>query len=279
MYNLLRFFVRYYLFILFISLEVFSFYLIYRTKKYNEAAYVNVANAASGKLYKTYASGRGYFYLRRVNDSLVAENAHLRERLPESRFSAHQDSLKVEDTVSKSIQHFVYLGARVIRNSVNQPSNLIYLDKGKLQGVTRQMGVINANGIVGQVISVTDNYSAAMSVLSKDFKVSAKLKKNEYFGNMHWDGINSVTASLEEIPKHVPVKVGDTVVTSGFSELFPRNVMVGIVRKVKASPDKNFLDISVSLSTDFGNLSYVYVVKNLKRNELLTLDSVLNKND
>ena len=267
------------MFILFISLEIFSFYLVYRNKKYNQAAYVNVANAASGKLYKTYDRGRDYLYLSRINDSLMDENARLRERLPDSRYYTHLDSKNLDDTVGKSIQHFVYVAARVIRNSVNQPSNLIYLDKGRLQGITRQMGVINANGIVGQVISVTDNYSAAMSVLSKDFKVSAKLKKNEYFGNMHWDGINSVTATLEEIPKHVQVQVGDTVVTSGFSELFPRNVMIGIVRKVKAAPDKNFLDISVSLSTDFGNLSYVYVVENLKRNELVTLDSVLIKND
>jgi rod shape-determining protein MreC len=267
------------LFILFISLEIFSFYLIYRNKKYNQAAYVNVANTASGKLYKTYESGRDYLYLRRINDSLVVENARLRERLPESRYNTKLDSLRLEDTVGKIIQHFVYVAARVIRNSVNQPSNLIYLDKGRLQGITRQMGVINANGIVGQVISITDNYSAAMSVLSKDFKVSAKLKKNEYFGNLHWDGMNSVTATLEEIPKHVSVQVGDTIVTSGFSELFPKNIMIGIVRKVKAAPDKNFLDITVTLSTDFGNLSYVYIIKNLKRNEVYKLDSLTNKND
>jgi rod shape-determining protein MreC len=278
-YNLLRFFVRYYLFILFISLEVFSFFLIYRNKKYNEAAYVNVANTVSGKLYKTYESGRDYLYLRRINDSLVAENAQLRELLPESRFNTRLDSLRLEDTVGKSARHFVFIAARVIRNSVNQPSNLIYLDKGRLQGITKQMGVINANGIAGQVISVTDNYSAAMSVLHKDFKVSAKLKKSEYFGNLRWDGLNSLNATLEEVPKHVRVQAGDTVVTSGYSELFPRNIMIGIVRSVKAAPDKNFLDISVALSTDFGNLSYVYIVKNLKRNELNKLDSLMNKND
>ena len=141
------------------------------------------------------------------------------------------------------------------------------------------MGVFNANGIVGQVTYVTDNYAAVMSVLSKDFKVSAKLKKSEYFGNMHWDGINSTTATLEEIPKHVPIKVGDTIVTSGFSELFPRNIMIGTVKKFWTEPDKNFLNVTVSLSTDFGNLSYVYVVKNFGRGELQTLDSLTHKND
>jgi rod shape-determining protein MreC len=209
----------------------------------------------------------------------VAENASLRAKLIDSKFDNHVDSATMADTSGRYTQHFTYITARVIRNSVNQASNLIYLDKGRLHGINKQMGVFNSNGIVGQVINVTDNYAAVMSVLSKDFKVSAKLKKNEYFGNMHWDGINSTTATMEEIPKHVPVKVGDTVVTSGFSELFPRNIMIGTVRKVKAQPDKNFLDISVDLSTDFGNLSYVYVVKNLKRSELQSLDSLVNKND
>lgn len=279
MYNLFRFFLRYHLFILFISLEALCFFIIYKSKPYNHAAYINVANAMSGRVYKTYADSRDYLYLRRINDSLMAENALLRARLPESLMKTKPDTMVITDTSGKYAQHFVFVSARVIRNSVNQASNLIYLDKGRLQGVNKQMGVINSSGIVGQIISVTDNYAVAMSELSKDFKVSAKLKKNEYFGNMHWDGINSTTATMEEVPKHVPVQVGDTVVTSGFSELYPRNIMIGTIRKVKAEPDKNFLDISVNLSTDFGNLSYVYVVKNLKRNEILTLDSLTNKND
>ena len=279
MYNLLRFFLRYHLFILFISLEFFCFYLTYRSQKYNEAAYSNFASGISGRMYESYAGATDYLYLRKMSDSLVNENAALRQKLVESKFDNQVDSAKIIDTTGRYVQHFTYITARVIRNSVNQASNLIYLNRGKLQGLTRQMGVFNANGIVGQVISVTDNYAAVMSVLSKDFKVSAKLKKSEYFGNMHWDGINSTTATLEEIPKHVPVKIGDTIVTSGFSELFPRNIMIGTVKKVKMEPDKNFLDITVNLSTDFGNLSYVYVVRNMRRNELQLLDSLVKRND
>ena len=277
MYNLFRFFLRYHLFILFLSLEVFCFYLVYRTKKYNQAAYSNFADGISGRVYESYTGVTDYLYLRRMSDSLVNENAALRQRLAESKFDNKVDSAKVIDTTGRYVQHFTYLTARVIYNSVNQASNLIYLNRGKNQGVSRQMGVFNSNGIVGQVISVTDNYAAVMSVLSKDFKVSAKLKKSEFFGNMHWDGINSTTATLEEIPKHVQVKIGDTIVTSGFSELFPRDIMIGTVKKVKAEPDKNFLVLTVNLSTDFGNLSYVYVVKNIRRDELQTLDSLAHK--
>lgn len=274
MYNLFQFFLRYYLFLLFVSLEIFCFYLIFQNKHYNEVAYMNVANSVSGKVYSTYTGVSDYLYLRRFSDSLVDENAKLRAQLLDSKYISKIDSGILRDSTLKNVQQYSYISARVIHNSVNEAANLIYLDRGRLQGVGKQMGVINANGIVGQVVAVTDNYSAVMSVLSKEFKVSAKFKKNEFFGNLHWDGVNSTTASMEDIPKHVPVKVGDTLVTSGFSQLFPRNIMVGRVKTVKMEPDKNFLEITVDLSTNFGSLSYVYVVNNLKKQEILLLDSL-----
>ncbi len=273
MVNLLRFFLRYYLLFLFVALQGFCFFLIYSKNKYNQAAYINVANGVSGRFYSTVSGVSEYLHLRGVNDSLAMENAHLREQLLDSRFDNKTDSLFVRDSATRFVQVYSYIPARVIRNSVNQATNIIYLEKGKLQGINKQMGVIAPNGIVGQVINVTDNYAAVMSVLSKDFKVSAKFKKNDFFGNLHWDGINSTSATLEEIPKHVPAKVGDTIVTSGFSQLFPRNIMIGVVEKVNAAPEKTFLDITVHLSTGFGNLSYVYVVNNLRREELHLLDT------
>lgn len=235
---------------------------------------MNVANSMSGKVYSTYTGASDYLYLRRFSDSLVDENAKLRAQLLDSKYISKIDSGILRDSTLKNVQQYSFISARVIHNSVNEAANLIYLDRGRLQGVGKQMGVINANGIVGQVVAVTDNYSAVMSVLSKEFKVSAKFKKNEFFGNLHWDGVNSTTASMEDIPKHVPVKVGDTLVTSGFSQLFPRNIMVGRVKTVKMEPDKNFLEITVDLSTNFGSLSYVYVVNNLKKQEILLLDSL-----
>lgn len=274
MYNLFQFFVRYHLLLLFLSLQGFCFYLIYQTKHYNQVAYLNTANKVSGRVYSAYTGVSDYLYLRRFSDSLVQENAALRAQLSDSKYITKVDSGAVLDSSAKDIQHYNYITARVIRNSVNEAANLIYLDRGKLQGIQKQMGVINPAGIVGQVVAVTDNYSAVMSVLSKDFKVSAKFKKNNFFGNLHWDGINSTTATLEDIPKHVPVKVGDTLVTSGFSQLFPRNIMIGRVKSVKMEPEKNFLEISVSLATNFGSLNYVYVVNNMRKEEIQVLDSL-----
>lgn len=274
MINLFRFLVRYHLFFLFVLLEIFAFYLIYQNNNYQQAAFVNVANRLNGRFYATYKGVTDYFYLRSYNDSLVAENASLRAQLLYSKYNDKADSVIVRDTSDKYIQNYTYIPAQVIRNSVNNASNLIYLDKGTRHGIAKYMGVISKNGIVGQVISVTDNYSAVKSVLSKDFKVSARFKKNKYFGNLHWTGGNTTTAVMEEIPKHVPVEVGDTVMTSGFSEFLPRDIMVGTIKTRKADPEKNFYEITVNLSTDFQSLSYVYVVNNLRKDELQKLDTL-----
>lgn len=274
MYNLFRFVVRYHLLLLFISLELVCFYLIYKNNRYNEAAYSNAGNYISGRVYETSENITSYFFLRSINDSLVKENAGLRAQLLESQYDNRADTGMLSDSSAKRfVQSYSYLSARVIRNSIVQPTNIIYIDKGRLHGIDKQMGVISPTGIVGQVVNVTDHYSAVMSVLSKDFKVSVRFKKNNYFGYLHWDGIVPDRALLEDVPKHAPVKKGDTVVTSGYSQLFPRNVMAGVVESVDSEPEKGFLDVTVRLTSDFGNLSYVYVVKNMRKDELMILDT------
>ncbi len=240
--------------------------------------YLNTANQISGKVYSLYTNAGNYLYLRRFSDSLVEENAKLRAQLYESKYDNRIDSGILTDSSAKTVQQYNYITARVIKNSVNKATNLIYLDRGKLQGVNREMGVISPTGIVGKIVSVTDNYSVAVSVLSRDY-VSAKFRKNEFFGNVKWNGTNTSTASFENIPKHVPVSVGDTVVTSGFSQMYPRNIMIGTVKEVGAQPDKNFLDITIHLSTSFGSLNYVYIVNNLRKSEIQALDSLAAKHD
>ena len=280
MYNLFRFLVRYYLFFFFLLLESFCFYLIYQNSKYHQAAFVNMANGANGKAYQTVSGITDYFYLRQMADSLVAENASLRARLKESTNDRSVTLQTQTDTIGKKLEQvYTYIPAKVIHNSVNLSANYIYINRGKNQGITTQMGVISPGGVVGQVVNVTDDYAAVMSLLNKNFKVSAKLRNSNYFGTLSWEGKNTTLAKLKEIPKHVKINVGDTIVTSGYSELFPENVIVGVVKRFKAEPEENFLDIDVTLSTNMNNLSYVYVVNNLKRKEFIVLDSVVKKNN
>jgi len=280
MSNLLRFLVRYYLFFFFLVLEGVCFYLIAQNSKYHQAAFVNMANSANGKVYQTYSGVTDYLYLRRFSDSLVAENAFLRSQLKESVNDRTANPQKQTDTINGKLEQvFTYIPAKVIHNTVSLSANYIFINRGKNQGITAQMGVISPGGVVGQVVNVTDDYSAVMSLLNKNFKVSAKLKNSNYFGTLSWEGKNTTLAKLREIPKHVKIAIGDTIVTSGYSELFPENVIVGKVIRFHAEPEENFLDIDVALSTNMNNLSYVYVVNNLKRKEFMVLDSVVKKNN
>jgi rod shape-determining protein MreC len=237
-----------------------------------------MANGANGRVYQTIAAGTDYLYLRRMADSLVVENAMLRARLKESVNDRSVSTQKQTDTIGNKLEQvYTYIPAKVIHNSVNLSANYIFINRGKNQGITPQMGVISPGGVVGQVVTVTDDYAAVMSLLNKNFKVSAKLRNSNYFGTLSWEGKNTTLAKLREIPKHVKINIGDTIVTSGYSELFPENVIVGRVKHFNAEPEENFLDIDVTLSTNMNNISYVYVVNNLKRKEFLVLDSVVRK--
>jgi len=274
MYYLVRFLIRFWLLIFFLLLEAFCFYLIDENNRFHQVLIAKKANEINGVAYANYAAAAGYLTLGKVNDSLARENAYLRSKSMESFAYLKKEESTTNDTLGKKLQIFTYMAAKVIRNSVNQSSNYIYLDKGSSLGIKSQMGVIAANGIVGQVVKVTENYSAVMSILNRNFRVSAKLKKSNFFGQLFWNGTDIHEVRLEEIPKHVQVKVGDTVVTSGYSVLFPENIMIGRVKKVSAQPEKNFLEIDVALSADMNNLTHVYVVDHLQRKELELLDSV-----
>lgn len=277
MYNLVRFIVRYALLIFFIFLESFCAFLIYNNSRFHKAAFINRSNAIAGKAFDSYSSITQYLTLGKVNDSLAAENAYLKAKNIESLSIIQNQYTTVHDTLGRTLQVYTYNPAKVIKNSINQSANYIYINKGSFNNIKPQMGVIVDRGIVGQVVDVTENYAAVMSVLNKNFRASAKLKNSDFFGQLFWEGNSVNTLKLEEIPKHVPVKIGDTVLTSGYSILFPEGVMVGRVTKINAEPEKNFLEIDVKLSADMTNLSYVYVVDHLYKSELQKLDTTTQK--
>jgi rod shape-determining protein MreC len=276
MYNLVQFLLRYRMLFFFLLLQVFCFYLIFQNSHFHRALFINKANNINGRFFATYADISGYLTLGKVNDSLVFENAKLRNLIANYNETVKSDSL-VADTLEETITLYSYKYAKVVKNSINQSSNFLFLDRGKLDSVQSQMGVISSNGIVGQVVSTTDHYAVVMSILNKGFRTSAKLKNTNYFGQLSWDGSNYRKMKLEEIPKHVLVKKGDTIVTSGFSSLFPEGVLVGTANFAKAEADQNFQEIEVLLAVDMAKLKYVYLIDHLYKNEFRQLDTFSQK--
>lgn len=218
-----------------------------------------------------------YVNLKTTNSILAHENAQLRSLLPE----AYYESGEVRNIVNDTIKHhqYVFITAKVINNSINRRNNYLTLNKGSLQGIKPEMGVITTEGIVGIVKNVSKHYCTVMSLLHKDMRVSAKFKNNNYFGSLSWQGSDPGMAELKDIAKHVTFNTGDTVVTTSYSTVFPENIMVGTVQGHDANTGNNFYTIHIRLSVDFSNLAYVYVVNNILKSEQQEVELESVKND
>jgi len=269
MRSLLNFLLRYRTLILFLILEAVALVMISSSHNYHQTVLYGAARNISGFLSRGLEKSTSYFRLRQVNEKLASENLMLRRRL-EGLASVPQETFgEIRDTISGI--NYSYLNARVINNSVNKQKNFITLDKGTKDGVTNGMGVASSSGVVGVVVGVSRNYAVVMSLLNTDFKLSASIERNDYFGSLAWDGINYRYARLSEIPHHVAVTEGDTIVTSGYSAIFPAGIMVGaLTGGQKRGGD--FVSLGVLLSVDFKKLTNVYLIGNLTREERNNLE-------
>jgi rod shape-determining protein MreC len=274
MRSLIRYLIKNHAFVLFVLLEILALMMVFSFNSFQKATYLNSANRFTGKIYDTYHSVTGYFGLTKVNNELAEENARLRgllENRPE--VSLVPDSLTFEQMQNDSVYRFI--PAQIINNSVNRPFNYLTLNKGSRYGIKPDMGIISARGIVGVVGQVSESYAMGLSVLNQRWSISAKLKKNGYYGSLLWDGMDYQTAGLAEIPLHVDIAVGDTVVTSGYSSIFPEGILVGTINSFSKPEGENYYRIDVKLSVDFKSVSFVEVVENKTRTELDELDRMM----
>lgn len=265
MRQILAFIWRHNFFFLFLVLEVLSIILLVNKSYYQRSVITNMTDGFTGSINKSYSSVTGYFHLKKENDRLSRENAMLWEKLKQGQLTTDTISTQLVDTLNR--QTYRYTVAKVISNSTNDRNNYIMLNKGKKHGITPDMAVINPQGIVGTVVSVSDNFSWVMSVLNKHSKVSARINRLNQMGTVVWHGNNPRYGSLTDIPVHVKVQKGDSIYTSGFSYIFPEGVMVGKVEKIGVREGEHFYDIDFVWSADFNSLTYVYIVKNLFREE------------
>jgi rod shape-determining protein MreC len=217
---------------------------------------------------------KDYFSLYNENQKLSEENARLYNRLKSSYSLVVADTSFAGDSLPR--RKFTYLTARVINNTVNKQYNYITLDRGSSGGIGPEMAVISSDGIVGIVKTVTPNHAAVISVLNRDFIISAKIKKNGYFGPLSWNGNTTENATLVDIPHHVQVNEGDTIVTSGFGGVFPEGFMIGTIDHFRLKGG-NYYEITVKLSNDFRKLNYVQVIRNFARQEIDSIEYSVNQ--
>lgn len=270
MRNIFNFIWKYQFTFIFVILELLAFILLAQTNKFHNANVYTKANAISGGFYNSYANASEYLKLREQNEALNKENAELRQAALSSFLKLKSPHVYVKDTLY--FQQYKYLTAKVINSTTHKRNNYIILNQGAEQGITPEMGVITNDGIVGIVKDVSEHYCSVITLLHKASKISAKLKKNNYFGILSWNGGDPTVAYLADIPNHVELQIGDTIVTRGSSTIFPEGLAIGTIESFEKQQDNNFYDVQVKLATDFSNVNYVHIVKNLLKKEQLELE-------
>jgi rod shape-determining protein MreC len=263
--NILAFLARHHRFFVFVLLEAICFSLVVSYNKDQSSAFFRTAYDLSGKMDQTFTNVSSYFHLQHVNDSLKAENARLRSKLNTAVYFDTSKAKYINDTTFH--QRYTFIPCNVINNSVSSRNNYLTLDAGTYKSIGKHLGVVSTSGIAGVTREVSTHFTSVLSVLHKDFTVSAEIAEMKEIGTIIWDGSSPEFVILKDIPLHIRIKQGMHIVTSPYSNLFPQGTPIGIIDHFEIKPADAFYTIFVKLSSDMRNLRSVYVVSNLVKNE------------
>ncbi|MFS4417530.1 rod shape-determining protein MreC [Maribacter sp. 2307ULW6-5] len=265
MQQIINFLIRNKTFLLYFLLLVISLALTVQTHSYHQSKFLNSANAISGALFEATDNFSSYFGLREENERLAAENLKLRTRL--FNLSKSLPPIGVDSTL---LQYGLVRG-RVINNNYAAARNYITINKGEKDSLRQDMGVITDLGILGIVENTSANYATVQSILNEKSNINAKIKNSNHFGSLVWNTQDYRTAQLVDIPRLVPLTIGDTIVTGAMSSIFPENIPIGTISKFDLDSSNSFYAIDVLLFNDMSNLGHIYVIKNYNRSEILEL--------
>ena len=271
MERIVLFIYQYRAFFTFLVLELFCSWLIVENNQYQGAYFFNSSNSFVAKVNGFSQGVREYFSLREVNLMLAEENTQLRKTLEQRKQSALEPQLRAV-TDSAIIKRFDFVTAKVVNNSVSRFTNFITINKGSDVGIESGMAVISPQGVVGKVKMTSKHFSVITSILNIDLMVSGVMKRTGYFGTIQWDGGDPDYTKFNFIPRHVQPVAGDTIVTSGYSGIFPAGIMIGTIAEKKLAEGAPFYELKVKLAPDFRKLTYVSVVKSKLLPELDSLE-------
>lgn len=276
MRNLLDFLIKYSKWFIFIIYVIISCMLLFNNNPYQHYIYLTSANKISSLVFKTSGMVTSYFHLHDINEDLQRRNVSLESEVIWLRkeLARYQEDV-VADSLARdsSLMQFDFILAHVISNSVSRANNYITIEKGALDSIHPEMGVVDQNGVVGIVNIVGDHSARVISLLNPKMRLSCKVKGREYFGSLVWDGVSPHEALLEEMPRHEKFKKGDTIVTSGYSAVFPEGIPVGTIISHEKEHDDNFYALRIKLFTDFTTLSTVRVIRNNMKDELMMIQT------
>lgn len=280
MRNIFLFIRRFANFFLFLLLQIICIITIVRYSRFHEAVFGSMANRVTGKINRQYNSVDDFLKLRKTNDSLVKANEMLYNKLKENYGIPDSVSPRVIDTINvdslRQYRIFTYLNAKVIASTTASPSNYVVMFGDNVPKMRKGMGVIDANnGVIGQITEIDGKYAVVMGLLHKDSHLSGKLFKGGETGTVSWDGKLTNILTLSNIPKSAKVAVGDSVITSGLSSIFPRGIMMGTVSEVINAEGSNFYTLKLRSTADFTNLQFGYAIENVHQETLQKIQQKL----
>ena len=269
MNNLLNFFIKHSAWFIFAIYVILSLVLLFKDNPYQQSVYLTSANRVSAAVYKAFNGVTSYFHLRDINESLQERNAALEMELIELRNQMADMALASPDSLHQpALKQYSFVMAQVISNSIANPNNYITINRGYLDGVNPEMGVIDQNGVVGIVNVAGPHAARVISLLNPHMRLSCKLRDSGFYGSLVWDGKSPQFAVLEELPKHITYHKGDTIVTSGYSAVFPEGIIVGTVDGLARGMTDSFVSLRIRLTTNFSQLSSVRVITNSMKDQI-----------
>lgn len=246
-------------------MEALSIILLLNNLPYHKRKLVSTGNAISGKLFKTKSNFTNYFSLKEENQLMMEHNAMLMSKLYHNN-----DTSSLKDSIYLDYR---FIPAKVINNSIHHVNNFLLIDKGRKDGIKKDMGVICENGIVGKVANVSDNYASVISMLHPYSVVSARFTNNQHLANVSWEDRDYRFGMVKDIPLHLSPNKGDTLVTSGFSNIYPADIMIGTIEEMINTKSKDFNTAKIRFSTNFSTLRHVFIIQNLHQTEIDSLSS------
>ena len=267
MQNLLQLILRYSTFWTFVIVEGLCFYMVVQFNQRQGKIFSNTIDRYVSSIYNRYDKVTDYFNLGRQIADVQRENANLRADLTKYDVELSKSQMVI-DTLEDT---YVFIPASVIGKTFIGRNNTFTIDKGSIDGIEEHMGVISPDGVVGIVRSVNKNYALVMSSFHQNSRISASVINRKVHGSLVWDGLKTGVMKLNFIPEYVEVSEGDTVITSGYSQIFPKGIKIGQIKTV-ATTESDYYNIEVSVSRTFNGLEHVYVVKDLRKNELNQLE-------
>lgn len=253
----------------FLLLEIAAVLMLSRTSSLQNIWINRASHRVHAAIWGTGEKIRNYFTLDGQNRALAAKNLELIREVWEN--GERDLSYRENHLFDSKVGNFRMIPATIVKASRNSQHNYIVLNKGSEDGVKPQTGIVTTTGVVGVVNSVDRHFSYGLTLMNTKMSVSARIGQTGLVAPLEWDGKHSNGALMKNLPLHHEIAPGDTVWTSGYSNVFPPDIPIGTtggIRQVDGSTN----EVSIRLFQDFAALRYVIITENLDRGEITELE-------